>query len=359
MFKYKQILILVTGSMLFLSGCSTAGLGRVQQTRGSYNTALNQSDNEQFLLNIARMRFDRSPFFVGVDSITAQTTLTYRSGIDDTKFGSQSAQGVSGAWWNLQPNIEFKQTPTVTYSPLQGTSYISGLLSPVNITQFNYLIQTNISIAIAFKLAVDNIGSLSNMADTWEHDGSDGPSSGSEFSDFVTYLDRERVIEGMYLFETSYKGSDALVIISKSNDVAAKISKMLHLDKTYNRIILSSSLAQKTAGNVVQFRTRSFFAILNFLSYSIDLSEQDIKKYGISDNVSDAQYKDLMQGLFKLKSSDSSPVNAYAKISYEGKWYYIDNGDVYSKATLMFLKLIYSLEAGEVSVNPFGSVAAP
>ena len=74
MFKLKPIALIISGSVLLLTGCSTAQLSNVQKNRGNYNVALNQSDNEQFLLNIVRMRFDKSPFFIGVDSITTQTS---------------------------------------------------------------------------------------------------------------------------------------------------------------------------------------------------------------------------------------------------------------------------------------------
>jgi hypothetical protein len=64
----------------------------------------------------------------------------------------------------------------------------------------------------------------------------------------------------------------------------------------------------------------------------------------------------MTDSLFRLRASDTLPMNAYTKVSYEGRWYYLTNDDITSKTTLMFLKLIYSLEAGEVNNNPFGTL---
>lgn len=355
MFKFKSIVLAVSGSMLLLAGCSTAQLSNVEQNRGSYNAALNKSDNEQFLLNIVRMRFDKSPFFVGVDSITTQTTISYNTGGEDSKFGNVvggPGSSATGGFWNFQPNIEFKHTPTVTYSPLQGTNFISGLLAPISLVQFNYLIQANLNLATAFKLTVDNVGPLDNLSDTWERDGN---SSGIDFNNFVDFLDQARVNGQLGLFLSSYQNNPAFVLVMRDDVTAAQVSKKLHLDKTYRKIILSPMVGSTKSGNVVQFRTRSFFAVLNFLSYSVDTSAKDEKKFGVSNNAANVQ-AEMTNSLFRLKSSDTLPMNAYAKISYEGRWYYLSNNDVTSKTTLMFLKFIYSLEAGEVSTNPWGTL---
>jgi hypothetical protein len=356
MFKFKPITLIISASVLLLTGCSTAQLSNVQQNRGNYNVALNKSDNEQFLLNIVRMRFDKSPFFIGVDSITTQTTLSYSTGGKDTTVGN--AAGQNGAFWNFQPNIEFKHTPTVTYSPLQGTSYISGLLAPITVVQFNYLVQTNLNLASTFKLTVDNIGTLSNLADTWVRDGSDGSSTGVSFNHLVDFIDQSRVNGKLGLFATNYQNNPALVLVMKDDATAAQVSKELQLDKTYRKIILSPMLSTLKSGNVVQFRTRSFFAVLNFISYGVDISANDEKKFGVSSNELKVQDQ-MTDNLFRLRSSETSPVNAYTKVSYEGRWYYLTNDDITSKTTLMFLKLIYSLEAGEVSTNPWGTLDIP
>ena len=50
MLNVKSILLALSGAVLVLTGCSTVGLGNVPKTREGYNQALNQSDNEQFLM---------------------------------------------------------------------------------------------------------------------------------------------------------------------------------------------------------------------------------------------------------------------------------------------------------------------
>lgn len=354
-FKLKSIVVTVSGCLILLAGCSTAKLSNVQQTRGNYNIALNQSDNEQFLLNIVRMRFDKSPFFVSVDSVTTQTTLNYNTGGEDTKVGNLTAPGTLGAFWNFQPSVEFIHTPTITYSPLQGSSFISGLLLPVSMTQLNYLVQTNISLSSAFKLTVDNIGGLGNIANIWEHSESSVYASGESFNHFVDYVDKSRIDGKLELFMTNYKNESALSLIINDSNTAAEIAKELQLGKAYTKIILTPAISSTKQGNVVQLRTRSFFAVLNFLSYGVDSSAADEKKFGVSSNGTGSQNQ-LTNGLFALRSSDSSPSNTHTKVLYEGRWYYIPNSDITSKSTLMFLKLIYSLEAGEVETNPWGSI---
>ena len=39
------------------------------------------------------------------------------------------------------------------------------------------------------------------------------------------------------------------------------------------------------------------------------------------------------------------------KINYKGKWYYIANDDTTSKSILILLKVIYSLQLGDIKAN--------
>jgi hypothetical protein len=67
----------------------------------------------------------------------------------------------------------------------------------------------------------------------------------------------------------------------------------------------------------------------------------------------------MTDGLFKMQSSESSPINSHNRIEYEGRWYYIPNSDINSKATLMLVKLMYALQAGEVTDSTWSVLNIP
>ena len=333
MFKFKPAAVLFSLALFLLSSCTTVGLGNVAKTRENYNLALNQSDNEQFLLNIVRMHFDKSPYFVGVDSITTQTTLKMASGSDDTTLANATNGRLApplGAFWNFQPNIEFTQSPTITYSPLQGTSYISGLLTAIDITKFYYLVHTNLSLASVFKLSVDQIGPLCNDTEGWQNDKRISVSN-QGFNSFVETIDQLRMERKAGLYRGNYKNNPVLILAMYDTASAALVAKALHLNKPYQQIILSRYETKATAGNVVKLQTRSFFGVLSFLSKGVIAAPSVDKEYGIASQITlnsqTVAIDHLTDGLFKMYSSESTPINATNKVSYEGHWYYFPNSD--------------------------------
>ena len=56
---------------MLLAGCAI-GPKTLPFFRQSYNTALERSNNEQLLLNIVRLAYGDTPYFLNVDNIAAQ-----------------------------------------------------------------------------------------------------------------------------------------------------------------------------------------------------------------------------------------------------------------------------------------------
>lgn len=365
MLNLKSVLLLLSGAVIVLTGCSTVGLANVPKTRESYNQALNQSDNEQFLMNIVRLHYDKSPFFVGVDSITTRTTLKYTSSDDNTKVGNATSGRnfpALGAFWDVRPTIEFTTSPTITYSPLQGTSYISGLLTPIDITKFYYLAQSNLSLSAVFKLTVEQVGGQMNVSEL--SDATQFTYDNRGFNDFADSLDQLRHDGKAGIYLGNYQNNQVLLIASYDDATAAKLSQSLNLKKAYRQIILSRFASTNTSGNLVKFRTRSFFSVLNFLSKGVVAPVETEKEFGISNNANLSQQQQInlarmTDGLFKMQSSESAPTNSHNRIEYEGRWYYIPNSDINSKATLMLVKSMYALQAGEVTDSTWSVLNIP
>jgi hypothetical protein len=62
--------------MLAVSGCNIVGPAAINGGRVQYNTAIQQTNNEQLLLNLARLRFLDSPYFIEVAGISASFELS-------------------------------------------------------------------------------------------------------------------------------------------------------------------------------------------------------------------------------------------------------------------------------------------
>ena len=73
------------------------GARRVRFTRIRYNEVVRDTNDQQLLLNIVRLRYADSPVFIDLPAITSQFELA-AGGSDPGPAGSQTNFGVGGAW---------------------------------------------------------------------------------------------------------------------------------------------------------------------------------------------------------------------------------------------------------------------
>ena len=67
--------VLLAGVLYVVLGCRTVGPTSLQQTHPQYNHAISRSLDEQFLLNLVRLKYRDNPYFLGVASVTTQQSV--------------------------------------------------------------------------------------------------------------------------------------------------------------------------------------------------------------------------------------------------------------------------------------------
>lgn len=332
--NFSKAIFLSVSIVTLMSACSTTGLGQVPKTRENYNKAIDTSENEQFLLNIVRMHYGNSPYFVGVDSVTTQSTL--RTKVEGQMFTTRDAV-MPGPFWNIAPTVEFTEAPTITYTPLQGTKYVSGMMTPLSIDRIGMLQSSGWDLPTVLKLTINRIGSLDN-SEISRHVVAGGSEENPEFSNFVNYLTQLGQKGAITHSLTSYRDHPA-ILLQTTPEAGKQISSMLHLKNSHTQFILSQYAVNipGTPENMIYMQTRSLLGILNYLANYVP------------EDVSSTQKQ--TKGYFYALVSNSEPTNAMVKIDYKGKWYYIANDDATSKSILILLKVIYSLQLGDIKAN--------
>ncbi len=138
-----------------VAGCSMTGPARVKGGRRLYNVAIQQTNEEQMLLNIVRLRFLDTPFFLQVASVSTNFTFEGSAAVGGELNASPSTAsvGVSG---------RVVSSPTVTYTPLEGEQFAKRLLAPVDLATILLLTNTGWSVQRVFRLCVQSLEGLPN-----------------------------------------------------------------------------------------------------------------------------------------------------------------------------------------------------
>jgi hypothetical protein len=99
----------------------------VRYTRLRYNEVVRETNDEQLLINIVRLRYDDSPMFIDLPNITSQFEIAGRGnylGGAGNEFPGRTNLGFG--------ELSLRDTPTLSYHPREGREIAKVLLSPLS-----------------------------------------------------------------------------------------------------------------------------------------------------------------------------------------------------------------------------------
>jgi len=351
----KRTAILFVAAVIGV-GCYSFGPRAVSKTHPLYNEVISRNLNEQFLLNLVRLRYRDNPYFLEVGSVAVNTSL--ESSVS-AKFswvpdGSDTTTP-SGA-------LTYKQNPTVSYTPLRGNEFLKQMLTPVPLEALLTLTQSGWSVQRVMSVCVERANDLDNAANA------SGPTPVREprFEAFHAMADILRDLQqadAMGLGAAPVAGNAAgkkgrnLVLRFKGGARLAgkfrELCKLLGVPLNSNELVLTSNFLNKPA-NGVAVRTRSMMAIMFYLSHNTAVPATD-EQAGLVTITRDPGGKRFDWGrvtgqLFTVQSARSRPSSAYLAVPYRGSWFYVRQDDLESKSTFMLLNQLFNLQSGDVKM---------
>jgi len=333
-----------------IAGCSAVGPASVRMGRANYNTAIQQTNAEQLLLNLVRLRYRDVPYFLEVASVS--TSFEFNAAAS----GGVSLPESASKAYNLGAEVSMQENPTVTYTPLQGEQFVTQLMSPVSLETLLLLYHSGWSIERVFRVALQSINNVRNA-----------PSASGPTPDYVPIYERFREVTKILqtlqrrnvlsLGHVTATGSDKPFVEMRvdpkalGSDEFKQLCTLLDLDPGRGTFRLA---AERGAGGKdrLSVATRSLSSVLFYVSQSVIPPERD-ELAGRVTVTRDEQGKRfdwhaVTGGLMRITSSSLPPGNAYVAIRYRGSWFYVDDSDLTSKSTFSLLMQLFALQAGDV-----------
>jgi hypothetical protein len=391
----RALLALLAVWPTWISGCGF-GPRSLVQTRLAYNEAVKTTSEEQFLLNIVRLRYTNTPSSIAISNIADQQELA--SELQAVPFFVAGALDGFRSQALPQANLTRASRPTLSYTPLDDEQYTQRLFTPISLNGAFYLSRTTWPISTVFRLYLENLNWVSNA----ETASGPTPRCAPEYAQFLEgvqalqdlqdaqlvqlFIDEQQeVIAGPFAEPPNAaelaikavemeldvrKDSDGYTLIKKSMqpmlavDPAAKFEpawetfcRCFYVDPEVRSLkITTEELApfQDSQGtsnlSVLDLETRSLLQVLFFVSHGIDVPSEHVQagKVPMTCNPDGTAFdwQQVMNGLFRVHSTKSKkrPEEAYVAVFYEGYWYYIDKRDRDTKATFALLLEVSRLE---------------
>ncbi|HYX24796.1 MAG TPA: hypothetical protein VFC23_11635, partial [Thermoanaerobaculia bacterium] len=154
----KGALALLSAALasLLSTGCASIGPQRARASHIEYNQEIAKSQEAQLLLNLVRLRYGDTPFFIEVTTITSSYTFNATASAAGTLAHGQAASGSAGM------GVGWTDNPSVTFIPFGGDKFARALLSPIPLETLLLLPRNGWSIERVMLCCVQSLNGVLN-----------------------------------------------------------------------------------------------------------------------------------------------------------------------------------------------------
>jgi hypothetical protein len=332
-----------------LAGCYQVGPGSVKSGRTEYNIAIQKTNGQQLLLNLVRLRYRDTPYFLQVASVSTSFEMSANASVSG--FFPKAAPDSFGAG----AGVELVDKPTITYTPLHGDRFVKQLMSPVDLSTVLLLYHSGWSVERIGRILFQSINGVANAPRA----SGPTPAQPPVYRDFleVAKLMRSLQTSGKVMLgrAVAHEGKQEAIEIHLAQGASSspewkRLAELLKLPPGRESFHLT---AAATGGpGQIAVVPRSLLTAMYYVSQSVEPPAADCRAgrvtmtRGQDGKVFD--WQNLTGGLMRIRSGVLRPSNAYVSVKYRGSWFYIDDSDLTSKSTFSLLVQLFALQAGDV-----------
>ncbi len=350
------IVLSIAGSVVS-SGClGQLGPSAVDLTRTHYNQAAQRTSAEELLLNLVRLRYRDTPYFLQI--ATLSTSMKARAGLDAGGSFPDDSPDVG----SITGTLVFEESPTITYTPLVGDRFVTQLLQPVEPEILVLLSHAGWSMDRFLRLFVQEIGGIPNAPTA----SGPTPSRAPEFEDFRRVSSLLRTLQSrrqVALVRGTLRGRRAETPAPGSAGVLLRFTPAAFETDEYEE--LRGRLGLERGREIFQLVTgvgarsperinvvlRSVLSAMFYASHGIEVPPEHRQEGRVTTTRTAEgepfEWSRLTGALLEVRSGrpETTP---YTLVEYRGHRFYIDDDDLESKSTFSMLNLVLALQAGEL-----------
>jgi hypothetical protein len=314
--------------------------------RTDYNMTIQKTNSSEMLLNLVRLRYYDTPFFLQVGNVTTQMTFK-GSALPKLVFPGLSSENP----WELGGEFSWTDQPTIQYVPLEGQQFATQLLQPINLSNIQLLVNTGWDVDRLFRLAIQNLDQLTNAP------VGSGPAAEmiAKYKEFFEATKLMRYFQAQGTLRVGIQGTtkdeeleeEVLQIAFPINgDESKRLVELLGNATQTEGMYVVSMLKGYTNKGVIGVLPRSLLSCMYYLSLGVNVPKGDLAAGKVPTwDKGGFDFKNTIHDLINIQSCVGSPSNAYVAVKYRGYWFYISDNDLNSKRTFMMLLQLYNLQS--------------
>lgn len=355
-FHHRYLVVALICLMPTAQSCSYIGPNSVESDRRNYNDVLQQTNDEEILLNLVRLKYVDTPSFISVNSITSQLSFSASTSLTSTKTTNSIADGLNTLSKTVAPSFTVTDSPVISYSPLQGDQYVRELLTPVNASLIALLSSSGTPKNLLLRMGVTRINTVWNAPNASRPLPITAPQF-EQFDELLFHLDQlgEKVQIGF-----SVIGKRPLPTIrfegnALDSPAGKNVARLLDLPPGINEFILNSGDSVE-GDNIINIKTRSVLGMFYLLSHSVRVPAEHERLGWVAKTVnkdgSNFDWTRITKDLFAVNVSSEKPSNSDIMVEYRGSWFSVARNDLPTKRTFTVISQLLALQSGTAIAPP-------
>lgn len=339
-------LSLLLSLALSLGGCAHLGPGSIQGNRLDYNMAIQQTNDQELLLNLVRLKYRDRLYFLNVERVVSAMEFNRSIGA-----GATFPPGVDPTYSLSPVSAAYNEKPSVFYTPLEGDKFVRQMLTPINLETILLLTRSGWSIERVLLQTVQTMNDLKNAPSA----SGPTPDLEPEFRGFREAVRSLRALQMRGLVGFGRSGSDSgeyelrLASEAANDPNAIRFRSLLNLDPalTRYRVLIGIDAPDRQS---IAVSTRAMTGVLYYLSQGVRSPKAD-REGGRVTQIRTASgeafdWNAMLEGVLSIDSASARPEHAAVAVPYRGSWFYIRDNDLQSKTTFSLLAQLMTLQAG-------------
>jgi len=355
-------LLALSGLLCGCAGGAGFGLGpaKLPPTRIDYNLAMQQSNNEEMLLNLVRMKYFEQPLFLQVGSVASSFSYNLSGGVGATLPEHHSI--ANGAYNVYSPTIsgQYSDSPTVTYTAYQGQAYAQQFLADMDFDRFVTLYKAGWDIGYLMPILFARFGTIDHTYDARKGFMPEHHARFLKLTDMMKRIDNRGDLDILKV-GLNDNATATVMRMDFADEAEAEMVQHLigyHLDiqrtttgryHTTFKVVPANML--RNVGReadglpIVPLRLRNCLRAIDYVGQGIAVP----KEHATSGRAVDLRGQ--FSGLCIILENREEPKDAYVSIQHDGLWFYIRADDNRSKEVFQLLMNIFSLQSADPPKN--------
>ncbi|NTV88064.1 MAG: hypothetical protein HGA21_15150, partial [Burkholderiaceae bacterium] len=318
----------------------------VKATRIEYNQAIQQTNDQELLLNLVRLRYRDTLYFLNVERVASSLEIT-----SSIAASAAIPEGSAKTFTLGEASYSFMENPTVFYLPLEGEKFVRQMMTPFNLNLLVLLTTSGWSVERVFTVMLREMNGIKNAPSA----SGPTPSHAPEYRTFQETMQLFRSIQQQDGFDLGRIPDDEAALelrfapTQAGSEEARRLREILGLNPKLDRFRLKLGIGQIDDATITLL-PRSMVSSLSYLSQSVQVPK-DHEASGIVTRTleKDGQPFDwnrIFDRVLRIRTAEKAPETAAIAVPYRGHWYYIDDSDLDAKSTFALLSQLFALQAG-------------